>query len=42
MDRLLSKLGARQAALNDLSPAATFISYNYNTPVDVVDFEREA
>jgi DNA modification methylase len=37
-----SKLGARQAVLNDLSPAATFIAYNYNTPVDVVVFEREA
>jgi hypothetical protein len=28
--------------LNDLSPAATFIAYNYNTPVDVAAFEREA
>lgn len=37
-----SKLGARKAVLNDLSPAATFIAYNYNTPVDVVEFEREA
>ena len=37
-----SKLGARKAILNDLSPAATFISYNYNTPVDVKAFEREA
>lgn len=37
-----SKLGARWAVLNDLSPAATFIAYNYNTPVDVVAFEREA
>ncbi|MEA5598985.1 DNA methyltransferase [Rivularia sp. UHCC 0363] len=37
-----SKLGARKAILNDLSPAATFIAYNYNTPVDVVEFEREA
>ena len=27
-----SKLGARRAVLNDLSPAATFIAYNYNTP----------
>jgi DNA modification methylase len=25
-----SKLGARRAIINDLSPAATFISYNYN------------
>ncbi len=37
-----STLGARQAILNDLSPAATFIGYNYNTPVDADSFEREA
>lgn len=37
-----SRLGARRAILNDLSPAATFIAYNYNTPVDVHTFEREA
>ena len=37
-----SKLGSRRAVLNDLSPAATFIAYNYNTPVDVNAFEREA
>ena len=37
-----SKLGARQAVLNDLSPAATFIAYNYNTSVNVQTFEREA
>jgi DNA modification methylase len=36
-----SQLGARRALLNDLSPAATFIAYNYNTPVDVQAFERE-
>jgi DNA modification methylase/predicted RNA-binding Zn-ribbon protein involved in translation (DUF1610 family) len=38
----ISRLGARKAALVDLSPAATFIAYNYNTPVDVAAFEREA
>ncbi len=38
----ISKLGARKAILNDLSPAATFIAYNYNTPVDALEFEREA
>ncbi len=38
----ISRLGARKAVLNDLSPAATFIAYNYNTPVDVAAFEREA
>ncbi|NQU65549.1 MAG: DNA methylase, partial [SAR324 cluster bacterium] len=37
-----SKLGARRAVLNDLSPAATFIAYNYNTPVDIHAFEQEA
>ena len=36
-----SKLGARRAILNDLSPAATFIAHNYNTPVDVIAFEQE-
>lgn len=37
-----SQLGARKAVLNDLSPAATFIAYNYNTPVDVSKFEHDA
>jgi len=37
-----SKLGARKAILNDLSPAATFIAANYNSPVDIVEFEKEA
>jgi len=36
------ELGARRAILNDLSPAATFIAYNYNTPVDAAAFQREA
>ncbi|MBS3974429.1 MAG: DNA methylase, partial [Actinobacteria bacterium] len=40
--RPFSKLGVRRAVLNDLSPAATFIAYNYNTPVDVAVFEKEA
>ncbi|MDD2302581.1 MAG: DNA methylase, partial [Eubacteriales bacterium] len=40
--KAFTKLGARRAILNDLSPAATFISYNYNTPVDTEVFEREA
>jgi len=38
----ISKLGARKAILNDLSPAATFIAANYNSPVDLAEFEREA
>ncbi len=37
-----SKLGARKAILNDLSPSATFIAYNYNAPVDAIAFELEA
>ena len=36
------KWGTRKAILNDLSPAATFIAHNYNTPVDVEEFEKEA
>jgi predicted RNA-binding Zn-ribbon protein involved in translation (DUF1610 family) len=38
----ISRVGSRRVVLNDLSPAATFIAYNYNTPVDVTAFEREA
>ena len=29
-DRPFSKIGTRHTILNDLSPAATFIAYNYN------------
>ncbi len=39
--RPFSKLGVRQAVLNDLSPAATFIAYNFNTPVKLKDFEQK-
>jgi hypothetical protein len=38
----ISHLGVRKAVLVDLCPAATLIAYNYNTPVDVATFEREA
>jgi predicted RNA-binding Zn-ribbon protein involved in translation (DUF1610 family) len=41
-EKAISRLGARKAVLNDLSPAATFIAYNYNTPMDAAAFEREA
>lgn len=37
-----SKLGARVAVLNDLSPSASFISYNYNTPEDAIEFSKIA
>lgn len=40
--RPFSVLGSRKAVLNDLSPAATFIANNYNNPVNVEDFEKEA
>lgn len=34
--------GIRPCILSDLSPIASFIAYNYNTPLDVARFEREA
>ena len=40
--RQFSKLGIRRAILSDLSPSATFIAYNYNTPTDVEKFEARA
>ncbi|EKM6405991.1 DNA methyltransferase [Pseudomonas aeruginosa] len=40
--RPFSKLGARTALLNELSPAASFIASNYNTEIDVERFEIEA
>ena len=42
MTGVAAQLLNRRAVLVDLSPAATFISYNYNTPVDVGEFEKEA
>ena len=38
--QVISKLGERHAILNDLSTAATFISHNYNSPIDV-DIEED-
>lgn len=35
-------LGARNSIINDLSPMATFLSYNLNSFVDVYKFEKEA
>ncbi|MEZ4614375.1 MAG: hypothetical protein R2867_02520 [Caldilineaceae bacterium] len=40
--RPFSKLGKRRAILNDLSPVATFIANNYNTLVNLHEFEKEA
>jgi len=42
MTGVAAQLLNRKAILSDLSPAATFIAYNYNTPVDVGEFKREA
>lgn len=36
------KVGARRAILNDLSPAATFLAYNYNTPTNILTFDKQA
>lgn len=38
----ISKLGPRFAVLNDLSPAASFIAHNFNTPVDQFDFDSKS
>lgn len=40
--RHFSKLGARRAILADLSPAATFIAQNYNSPEDISLFDAES
>jgi 16S rRNA G966 N2-methylase RsmD len=37
-----SRLGARRVILSDLSPAATFIAYNYNNVVNAESFQRNA
>jgi DNA modification methylase len=42
MTGVAAQMLGRKAILCDLSPAATFIAYNFNTPVDVTAFEREA
>jgi DNA modification methylase/rubredoxin len=39
---VISILGNRKAVLVDLSPAATFIAHNYNTPVHLRQFDQEA
>lgn len=38
---LKERVGPRACILNDLSPAACHIAYNYNTPVDVEALKRE-
>jgi len=41
-DLVLSHLGVRKTVQVDLCPAATFITYNYNVPVEVIASVREA
>ncbi len=36
-----AQYGRRRAVLNDLSPAATFIAYNYTMPLDIDRFQQE-
>lgn len=40
--REVGRVGVRKAVLSDLSPAATFIAYNYNVPFDTKPLEQEA
>ncbi len=42
MTGVAAQMVGRRAILCDLSPAATFIAYNYNMPVDVSAFKHEA
>lgn len=42
MTGIAAQLLNRKAILSDLSPIASFIAYNYNNPVDVKEFEKEA
>ena len=37
-----SQIGVRRVVLNDLSPAASFVTYNYNTPINISSFEKTA
>lgn len=38
----ISRLGSRAAIISDLSTAATYISYNYNVPLDPQVYEQQA
>lgn len=41
-DNPVGQLGARHVILNDLSPVATFLAFNYSNTVDLVEFESES
>jgi DNA modification methylase len=36
----LPEWGVRKAICNDLSPIASFISYNYNSPIEIDEYQR--
>lgn len=38
----ISRVGKRNTIMNDLAPAATFIAHNYNTPIDLANFNDAA
>lgn len=42
MTGVAAQMSGRRIILNDLSPVATFIAYNYNLPKSSLIFEREA
>jgi DNA modification methylase len=42
MTGVAAQIAKRKAILSDLSPIASYISFNYNNPTDSWEFEREA
>ncbi|PAD23516.1 DNA methylase [Niallia circulans] len=40
--KIITKLGKRNVILNDLSPAATFTTYNYNTKISLDEYKQKA
>jgi DNA modification methylase len=41
-DKVISEVGNRKSIINDLSPIASFVGYNYNSPTDVETFKKQA
>ena len=41
-DEVFSSLGKRNAILNDLAPAATFTTYNYNMEINIEEYNRKS
>ncbi|CFX06388.1 DNA methylase N-4/N-6 [Syntrophomonas zehnderi OL-4] len=42
MTGVAAQMVGRRAILSDLSPAASLVAYNYNTPVDIGEFNSES